>query len=565
MIDTWSKSPSFDGRAGDLSVDLLLKGALDLQESLLMLEKLQRSSELLTQSRRRFQGCSFREEGPPAGGAGGAAVLTGSGRFGSSRNGVEELRNVIRDNLYRQNLLSGRSTKPPPPPSSPEKPRAPNLIARLMGLEEAPPSAAAEKPDRSRKGLQDIIESMKVKGLLGAARNEETLLQSPALPYLRRIPGDEEEEPPIVIIKPMHLRKYSGEVEVGDPPEKIKSVASPPVKKTKEETRARRKLEEHQMKNRSTRSQIKTTNPPPARKPERRPSAPARNQVSVQRSSSSTKTTMRKSVESTRERRATKAKPRRRPGMSSPSSSPSNLSSYGEGAPCTITLTEGRPREAMAKLNSHRGENSPAIARELFFNLDPGKKTTAAGVSKLLSDCARELMASKLRRPSPSLLPTPPEMAAAATSANLLAGEISREIEGLRSCGGGRGGEEESFCRRLERDLRCSKSGAWHPGWEEVPPAEEARGSFVSWKVISSICSLRRSLQFDFWLPRSSQQHLHVHCAVSFFPSRRVNGEKLNGLESGPPSREFRDFRESERERQRCSIPPPGGVNSSGF
>ncbi|CAA7408707.1 unnamed protein product [Spirodela intermedia] len=495
MIDTWSKSPSFDGRAGDLSVDLLLKGALDLQESLLMLEKLQRSSELLTQSRRRFQGCSFREEGPPAGGAGGAAVLTGSGRFGSSRNGVEELRNVIRDNLYRQNLLSGRSTKPPPPPSSPEKPRAPNLIARLMGLEEAPPSAAAEKPDRSRKGLQDIIESMKVKGLLGAARNEETLLQSPALPYLRRIPGDEEEEPPIVIIKPMHLaaaaameeRKYSGEVEVGDPPEKIKSVASPPVKKTKEETRARRKLEEHQMKNRSTRYQIKTTNPPPARKPERRPSAPARNQVSVQRSSSSTKTTMRKSVESTRERRATKAKPEDKemvvchgrggaPAMSSPSSSPSNLSSHGEGAPCTITLTEGRPREATAKLNSHRGENSPAIARELFFNLDPGKKTTAAGDSKLLSDCARELMASKLRRPSPSLLPTPPEMAAAATSANLLAGEISREIEGVRSCGGGRGGEEESFCRRLERDLRCSKRGAWHPGWEEVPPAEEARG-----------------------------------------------------------------------------------------
>lgn len=408
MIDTWSKSPSFDGRAGDLSADLLLKGALDLQESLVMLGKLQRSSELLTQSRRRFQGCSFREEAPPAGagaGAGRTPALTGSGRFGSSRNGVEELRKVIRDSLYRENLLSGSSPKPPspPPPSPPppERPRAPNLIARLMGLEEAPPAAAAavaDKPDRSRKGLQDIIESMKVKGLLGATRSGETLLQSPALPYLRRLPGNEEEEPPIVIIKPMHLAaaameetKFSGEVEVGDPPEKIKSVASPPMKKTKEETRVRRKLEEPQMKNRSTRSQIKTTNPPPARRPERRP-APERNQVSVQRTSPSTKTAVRKSVESTRERKATKAKPVRRPPVpppvrrtlyctlqevgrlplprktegsssiflqedkemvarhgrggalatsSSSSSSPSDLSSHGEGARCTITLTEG--------------------------------------------------------------------------------------------------------------------------------------------------------------------------------------------------------------------------------
>ena len=38
---TNDQSPSFDRRSGDLSADLLLKGALDLQNSLIILEKLQ--------------------------------------------------------------------------------------------------------------------------------------------------------------------------------------------------------------------------------------------------------------------------------------------------------------------------------------------------------------------------------------------------------------------------------------------------------------------------------------------------------------------------------------------
>ncbi|XP_077210955.1 uncharacterized protein LOC143846406 isoform X2 [Tasmannia lanceolata] len=118
MIDLWSKGPNVDGQSRDIARDLL-KGALDLQESLIMLEKLQEASKFMAKLKRK-QKPKFNEEESVS------FEEMGSNRFrndkyqkqleaprlsadGSSRDCVEELKKVIRDSLSRQNLLSNHS------------------------------------------------------------------------------------------------------------------------------------------------------------------------------------------------------------------------------------------------------------------------------------------------------------------------------------------------------------------------------------------------------------------------------------------------------------------------
>ncbi|KAK1396894.1 hypothetical protein POM88_006757 [Heracleum sosnowskyi] len=113
MIDSWSKHT---GQSNHIANDMLM-GALDLQDSLVMLSKLQEASQYMTKLNKK----------PCVGKADEVGVRrTSSDRFGnpnyqnprlssdgSSRDSHEELRQVIRNSLARQNFL--------PPNSSAEK------------------------------------------------------------------------------------------------------------------------------------------------------------------------------------------------------------------------------------------------------------------------------------------------------------------------------------------------------------------------------------------------------------------------------------------------------------
>ncbi|GJV44166.1 hypothetical protein Tco_1428702 [Tanacetum coccineum] len=112
-IDSWSKGASFRSQPKDIAKDLL-KGALDLQESLMMLGKLQESTYItgLKKKEKPSEELSSR---------------IGSDRFesfrvydtgyekerklanGSSRDCYAELRDVIREGLTKQNLLPNKS------------------------------------------------------------------------------------------------------------------------------------------------------------------------------------------------------------------------------------------------------------------------------------------------------------------------------------------------------------------------------------------------------------------------------------------------------------------------
>lgn len=181
VIDSWSNGVSFDGQSKDIAKDLL-KGALDLQDSLMMLGKLQEASQYMTKLKKKQKEKGRSDEF--------GIERSSSDRFsqnyqssfrnptpsanGSSRDCYEELRDVIRDSFARQNLLPNGSheekayfdrrkvdSSPDLPSTSSsrstmayshdfassdcsfsskggpeEKPKGSNLIAKLMGLEE---------------------------------------------------------------------------------------------------------------------------------------------------------------------------------------------------------------------------------------------------------------------------------------------------------------------------------------------------------------------------------------------------------------------------------------------
>ncbi|KAJ4959594.1 hypothetical protein NE237_026705 [Protea cynaroides] len=199
MIDSWSKGMSFDRQSKDIARDML-KGALDLQESLIVLGKLQETSKYMSQLKKQKQKQKV-EQGEENEWVVGR---TYSDRYefrnspinlqnprlsgdGSPRNCSEELKKLIRDSLSRQNLLPTHSTKEKdswggkkldfdldtPSTSSSQstlvhckssasvnssvssavlekKAKAPGLIAKLMGLEELP-----SEPIQSSKRIME--------------------------------------------------------------------------------------------------------------------------------------------------------------------------------------------------------------------------------------------------------------------------------------------------------------------------------------------------------------------------------------------------------------------------
>ncbi|KAM4131457.1 hypothetical protein ACJW30_01G177500 [Castanea mollissima] len=255
MIDSWSKGVIFDGQSKDIAQDLL-KGALDLQESLVMLGKSQEASLYMSQVRkkpheksesRRIDEMEIRRTNSSPIGDRNCSMGFQKPRMstdGSSRNYIEELKKVIRDSLAKQNLLPNLTTQETgylhqrdlssvseiPSTSSNQsldvdaydfdspdsslsskapqkKKKGPNLIAKLMGLEDLPsktsqntlqkhlererisnqrrpifdidmpkgrkPQSKAQRVDPEWKTLKEILDTLQFKGLLRSNSVEE--------------------------------------------------------------------------------------------------------------------------------------------------------------------------------------------------------------------------------------------------------------------------------------------------------------------------------------------------------------------------------------------------------
>ncbi|KAI3443779.1 hypothetical protein Pfo_000444 [Paulownia fortunei] len=307
VIDSWSNRTSFDKQSKHIAKDLL-KGALDLQESLVMLGKLQEASQYIAKSKKRHKekpvggrvdvGTEFMDSNPL--GDNNQAMDFQKPRISadrSSRDCYDELREVIRESFARQNLLPKVSAKEKdyvdrknldfcmdfpsssssqskekdyvdrknldfcmdfPSSSSSQsslihphscncspskvqlqKPKGPNLIAKLMGLEGVPPKAVnsmiykqmekeklpnqrsllldidlprprkpqfmVQKVVRERRKLEEMIETMQFKGLLERKSIDGSSdgKYHSDVSFLRKSLAVE--GPPIVIMRPRHV------------------------------------------------------------------------------------------------------------------------------------------------------------------------------------------------------------------------------------------------------------------------------------------------------------------------------------------------------------------------
>ncbi|KAJ8527946.1 hypothetical protein K7X08_015397 [Anisodus acutangulus] len=283
----------------DFAKDFLLKGAFNLQESLVMLRKLQEASENMTKLKKK----EFDATGV---GRTKSERVFADHRYNNkvefekprlsvdhSRDCYDELREVIRDSLARQNLLPpccvsekarfyrgkvdlsqdfpstscSSSTESPiekacvvygrklvmspelpstssskfasfdcsPSKIQKEKPKVPNLIARLMGLEEIPSTSLYQKElekdkifkqrrpifeidlpkvkrlpeaDPKRRTLDGIIETMQFKGLLRSKSSDVISHQSNVSHLMKNFADD---APPIVIMKPVYAPELQAE------------------------------------------------------------------------------------------------------------------------------------------------------------------------------------------------------------------------------------------------------------------------------------------------------------------------------------------------------------------
>ncbi|CAN8270548.1 unnamed protein product [Cochlearia groenlandica] len=243
-IDSWSKGLSYESmRPEDIAKDLL-RGALDLEESLAMLSSIQEDDDKIKKPRITKGDSRFQR--------------SMSDRFGervekrmlsqenvASRDCYEELRKVIKESFLRQNLLPRIETKTrvfrsgfastsgaassstsssqssmvsgstKSSASSDIPRRAPSLVARLMGLDASP-----QEPRKSMVNHNDvktiilnhsleIQEQMKkdkqkeIHEIVRCNSTREDALQS--LP--KEIPSENPSSSNIVLIRPMHVEQ----------------------------------------------------------------------------------------------------------------------------------------------------------------------------------------------------------------------------------------------------------------------------------------------------------------------------------------------------------------------
>uniref|UniRef100_A0A2N9IVJ8 DUF3741 domain-containing protein n=1 Tax=Fagus sylvatica TaxID=28930 RepID=A0A2N9IVJ8_FAGSY len=222
MIDSWSNGVRVDGQSKDIAKDLL-KGALDLQDSLVMLGKLQEASLYMARVRKKPDEKSESRRIDEMGIKRTNSSTVGDQNFsmgfqkprisadGSSRNHIEELKK--------------------------KKEKGPNLIAKLMGLEDLPSKTSqntlqkhfererilnqqrpifdidmpkgrktqstAQKVDSERKTLREMLDTMQFIGLLSSNSVKELKPQSYHSSHSKQRLVDE--RPPIVLIKPFRV------------------------------------------------------------------------------------------------------------------------------------------------------------------------------------------------------------------------------------------------------------------------------------------------------------------------------------------------------------------------
>lgn len=192
MIESWSGSLRYEGNSEDMAKDLL-KGALDLQESLAMLRKVQEASQMARLKRKQNEkyersrvdskvidrATHSNQFGEQSYTMGGCQRPSWSSADASSSNCTEDLKKVIRESLVKQNLVPNKTTggfdsafpstnssqssgvwydrlsDSSPSPTTTNKERGSNLVAKLMGLEEVPsrPFQAGKKQLESQKIL----------------------------------------------------------------------------------------------------------------------------------------------------------------------------------------------------------------------------------------------------------------------------------------------------------------------------------------------------------------------------------------------------------------------------
>ncbi|KAG6476788.1 hypothetical protein ZIOFF_066036 [Zingiber officinale] len=282
MIDSWSMARHVAGRS-EFFMEDLLKGAVGLQESLGMLKKLQDTSKKMPRASNNPKQEVLNKKGtemPPQ------ELCFEGFRVGDyrrrhhepqpssddfSRNCMEELKQVIKESLYKDNILSdddknssSRSmrygaissledkclnTEVHYSSGQPKKARSSNLVAKLMGLEEASsktiqPISKEEKDfvsqtrprfnvemPKTRKshflvqtnaqednGPDDFIETKHLKGLLkrsqiGGKGLEPTFFGAKELEQCRASLQRIDQLPPIVIMKPLHLHHRNTSVQ----------------------------------------------------------------------------------------------------------------------------------------------------------------------------------------------------------------------------------------------------------------------------------------------------------------------------------------------------------------
>ncbi|TMX04912.1 hypothetical protein EJD97_004023 [Solanum chilense] len=245
VIESWSKGMTIERHSNDIAKDLL-KGALDLQESLVMLGKLQHIAKLKKKYKHELDGIPIqRTKSERISEHRLNRFEFQKPRFSVDGDCFDELREVIRDNFARQpnsalqfqtnseKASVGTRIKSSHVPSTSSSHSSivqsqqvsppldgPNLIARLMGLEEIPsmsqhqtthkvvkqtrpifeidlpkakkPTFISHKVDPKRKTFDEIIETMYFKGLLRSKSTHKFV-----------------DSPPIVIMKPLYEQNPS--------------------------------------------------------------------------------------------------------------------------------------------------------------------------------------------------------------------------------------------------------------------------------------------------------------------------------------------------------------------
>lgn len=344
MIDSWSKGVRSDGQSKYMAEDIL-KGALDLQESLIMLGKLQEASEYMTQSpKKQAKGSERRRIDEPR------IERTQSSEYwdrnssmrsrkpsisvnGSSRDPIEELRNVIRDSFSRQNLLpiptteqmgclhttdldsnseitstssnqssmvhayEFGSTEPALPSTAPQKAKGPNLIAKLMGLEDLPskpqrtplqkyleserilnqrrhvfdidmprgrkPESVILNADPEQRTLKKILQTMQFKGLLKSNSVKKLPPECSHFNAFHPKQRSIDEIPTIVLIKPSHVPSLMEELHIPVlQEEKVSNTKKMPGKLKKKEKLPSKDHKERALSSKKTRRKMEAIETP---------------------------------------------------------------------------------------------------------------------------------------------------------------------------------------------------------------------------------------------------------------------------------------------------------------